>query len=37
MNENEFREKLRKLGLPEKDVEELVNKALEAKCVSVER
>ncbi len=36
MNVKEFRETCRKLGLPEKDIEELVAKALKAKCISKE-
>lgn len=36
MNVTEFRERCRKLGLPEKNIEELVEKALKVKCIHEE-
>jgi len=34
MNVKEFQEKCRKLGLPEKDIKELTEKALKAKAIT---
>ena len=36
MNVKEFRAKCRKLGLPEKDIDELVDQALKAKAIREE-
>ena len=36
MNVEEFREKCRELGLPENDIDELVEKALKAKAIRKE-